>query len=173
MAQTFDRVHERLADEAREYAQGEERPLTGYVKIMGTYAASVAGLSALAAARKRRLPERPAPSDLALVALATVKLSRLATRGTVTSPLRAPFTRYEGVGGPAELTESVRGHGVRHSVGELLTCPFCMSQWIATGFTFGLIFSPRVTRQIAGLFSALEVADLTQFAHAIADKASS
>ncbi len=172
MAQTFDKVQQRLADEAHEYSNGEERPLSGYLKIMSAYAASVVGLSTVAAVRRRRLPERPAATDLALLALATTKLARLATRGTVTSPLRAPFTRFEGAGGPAELLETVRGKGLRHSLGELLTCPFCMSQWIATAFVFGFILSPRVTRQVAGTFSALEVADLLQFVHATAEKAS-
>jgi len=173
MTQAIEKARERITDEAREYAHGEDRPLGGYVKIMSTYAASIAGLSALAAARGRPVPDRPAPADVALVALATAKLSRLTTRATVTSPLRAPFTRFEGAAGPAELNEKVRGHGLRHSVGELLTCPFCMSQWIATGFTFGLILAPRVTRQVAATLSALEVADLLQFAHAMAEQQTS
>ncbi len=157
--------------EAKEYSEraDDERPLGGYVRVMAVYGAGVAGLGALVAATRRPIPERPDPRDVALVALATAKASRLVTRDAVTSPLRAPFTRYEGAGGPAEVNEEVRGHGLQHSLGELLTCPFCLSQWIATGFAFGLLFAPRVTRQVAGTFAALELADLVQFGRAVAE----
>ncbi|ABW16122.1 conserved hypothetical protein [Parafrankia sp. EAN1pec] len=48
------------------------------------------------------------------------------------SPLRAPFTRYRGRSGPAELAEDVRESGeARHSTGDLLTCPFSAAQWEA------------------------------------------
>ncbi len=44
--------------------------------------------------------------DTALCAVATHKLSRLLARDPVTSPLRAPFTSYQGTAGPAELDET-------------------------------------------------------------------
>ena len=37
--------------------------------------------------------------------VATHKLARLVTKESITSALRAPFTRYQGVSGPAELAE--------------------------------------------------------------------
>jgi len=74
----------------------------------------------------------------------------------VTSPLRAPFAHYAGSGGPAEVMEETRhGSSLRHSLGELLTCPFCLDMWVATAFVIGLVFAPRVTRLIAGTFTAL------------------
>jgi hypothetical protein len=166
-------VRERLREEGRAYAHGEERPLSGYARVMGVYAAGTAALGALVAARRRRLPDRPSTGDLALVAIATAKLSRLISRDAVTSPLRAPFTRYDGPAGPAEINEEVRGHGAQHALGELLTCPFCLSQWIATGFAFGLLLSPKVTRQVAATFAVLEAADFLQFGRAIAEHAAS
>lgn len=170
MSGLVDSLHGRVDAEAAEYSPQEERPLWGYVRVMSTYAAVVVGLGGVVALRRRTLPERPLLGDLALVAIATAKVSRLITRDSVTSPLRAPFTRFEGAGGPAELNEQVRGLGWRHSVGELLTCPFCVSQWVATGFTYGLLLAPRTTRQITGTFAALEVADFLQFGRAIAEK---
>jgi hypothetical protein len=173
MTELLDGVRARVETEAREYSPNEERPLWGYVRVMGTYAGLVVGLGVVVAARRRPLPERPALGDLALVAVATAKVSRLVTRDSVTSAIRAPFVQFEGAGGPAEVNEKVRGRGLRHSVGELLTCPFCMSQWVATGFTFGLLIAPRTTRQVAGTFAALEAADLLQFGRAIAEHAAS
>jgi hypothetical protein len=173
MTKLIDDAQERMAAEGRAYSHGEDRPLAGYARIMAAYSGAVVGLGALVAVRRRPLPERPAAGDLALVALATAKLARLTTRDSVTSPLRAPFTTFEGPGGPAEVKEKVRGDGVRHAVGELVTCPFCVSQWVATGFTFGLLFAPRATRQVAGTLAALELADLLQFGRAAAEKAAS
>jgi hypothetical protein len=48
---------------------------------------------------------------------------------------------------------------LRRSVGELLTCKFCLSVWVASLFTYGLVLAPRVTRLVAALFSAVTVSD--------------
>ena len=40
-----------------------------------------------------------------IVTLGKHKLARTVSRDAVTSPLRAPFTRYVGRGGPAEVHE--------------------------------------------------------------------
>src|SRR5205085_6857823 len=101
--------------------------------------------------------------DIALLAVATHKLSRLIARDPVTSPLRAPFTRFAGTSGPAELKEDVRGTGPRQAIGELITCPFCVSQWVATTSTFGLLLAPRATRVALSTFTALTGADFLQF----------
>jgi len=84
--------------------------------------------------------------DVLLSSVATHKLSRLITRDPATSPPRAPFTVYEGQGGPAEPKEGVRGQGARKTVGELITCPFCLDMWVAAGLVAGLIYLPRTTR---------------------------
>jgi hypothetical protein len=80
----------------------------------------------------------------------------------VTSPLRAPFTTYRGLSAPSELAESVRGHGLSHSVGELLTCPMCLAQWVATGFTLGLALAPVPTRTALSIFTGVAGADFLQ-----------
>jgi hypothetical protein len=152
-----------LDETQREYAGDSERPLGGYVRILATYGTVTLGLGLYLRRRRHLLPERLALQDIGLVALATHKLSRTLSKDTVTSPIRAPFTRYKGSTGPSELREEVRVHGKVKAVGELLTCPFCMSQWIATSFVFGLVVAPRATRLVASLFSALALSDLMQF----------
>ena len=91
----------------------------------------------------------------------------------MTSPLRAPFTAYQGTQGPAELEEEVRGQGGRKTVGELVTCPFCTGVWVATGLTAGLVYLPRTTRLAMGTLAALAGADMLQFVHAWLEKAGS
>ncbi|MGH8888639.1 MAG: DUF1360 domain-containing protein [Acidothermaceae bacterium] len=161
-ARTFAR------EQQSEYSQGHDRPLGGYLKVMGTYAGLVGGLSGLTWKRRRQLPSTIAPWDVALIAIATHKLSRVVAKDSVVSPLRAAFTRYEGVSGPAELEEDVRAEGVGKSIGELLTCPFCLAQWIATGFGFGLVLAPRATRLVASIMAARAASDYLQFAYAAA-----
>lgn len=153
------------------YAGDENRPLGSFLVLMATYGAAVTGASALVRASGRRLPERIAWPDLALVAVATHRLSRLLAKDPVTSPLRAPFTRFSGTSGPSELSEEVRGSGPRKAVGELVTCPFCMSQWIATAFAFGLVLAPRAARFATGVLAAVSGADFLQLAYARAESA--
>jgi hypothetical protein len=136
----------------QEYSPEERRPLRWYAVLVGTNVAIAAGAVAHAS-RTGRLPERLPVGDLLLGAVATYKASRLVTRSSVASPLRAPFTRYAGVAGPAELEEEVRGEGLRHAIGELLTCPYCMGHWMATAYGLGLVYAPQPTRFVAGVLA--------------------
>ena len=154
-----------VRQEEEHYKHGEERPLRSYAAVMSAYGTAVAALAAATRLTGRR-PGRPGVFDTMLMAVGTYKLARLIAKDPVTSPLRAPFTRYEGTTGPAELAEQVRGHGVRHAVGELITCPFCMAQWVAFGFTAGLTFTPRAARLAAAMMTAVASADWLQLAYA-------
>jgi hypothetical protein len=165
-----DKIRNAAHREANAYRNGKERPLASYLGTMGVYGTSVAALAGIGTLAGRRLPDRIAPYDVALLGVATHKLSRLIAKDTVTAPLRAPFTRFEGPQGEGELHEEVRGHGVRHTVGELLTCPFCMAQWVATAFAAGLIFAPRPTRLIASTLSAVALSDALQNVYAFLQK---
>jgi len=160
----------RLAPDAlvEGYAENEDRPLGGYVGLMAAYGVAVVGMGVLVRRRREHLPALSV-GDVVLVGVATHKLARRLSKSSVTSPLRAPFTRYEGLSGPAELHEEVRGRGLRKAVGELVTCPFCLSQWCATAFMLGLILSPRATRLVASLFASLALADGLQFAYCWAE----
>jgi len=157
--------------EADSYRGDNPRPLGGYLAVLAVYCVVVAVAAVAALLTGRTLPTRWRIQDLVTVTLGTHKLSRTLTKDAVTSPLRAPFTHYAGTGGPAEVMEEVREESqLRHSLGELLTCPFCLDMWVATGFAIGLIFLPRFTRLIAGVFTALAGADFLQLAYAIAQR---
>jgi len=157
---------DKLAEEKAAYAGDEDRPLEGYVAAMATYGAFAALVLMAAATRRKDAPDRFPLVDIALTGVATHKLTRIISKDSVTSPLRAPFTRYKEPGGPAEVMEEVRGHGVKHAVGELITCPFCLSPWIATALTGGLVIAPRFTRAVTAVFSAVAVSDHLQLTYA-------
>ena len=155
----------------REYTNGEERPLAGDLGAMGVYLGLVSAAAAAVRASNRELPERIPVGDAFLLTVATFRLARRIAKDPVTAPVRAPFVRFEGPSGHAEVAEEVREHGgVKHAVGELLTCPFCLAQWVATAFTFGMLLAPRATRQVASVFCAVTASDYLQFAYCAAEK---
>jgi hypothetical protein len=140
----------------------QEHPLTGYATLMGLFATFVTAFSTWIRRSGRELPERVGVADLALITVATHKASRLLAKDRVTSAVRAPFTSFQSDGGPGEVEEQARGHGLRLAVGELLVCPYCLGMWIATAFAVGLTVAPRPTRLAAAVLSATFGADILQ-----------
>ncbi|MEV8044529.1 DUF1360 domain-containing protein [Streptomyces griseoluteus] len=159
------RVHGLLRRAGGQYAAGHDRPLGGYLATMAGFAAYTAAWATAVRLRGRPLPDRPEPWDVVLTSVATFRLSRLLTKAPVTSPLRAPFTRYVAPQGPAELHEEVQTGDGAHAVGELATCPFCMSVWVASTLTAGQLLWPRETRTAMGGLAALAGADALQLAY--------
>ncbi|WP_055590084.1 DUF1360 domain-containing protein [Peterkaempfera griseoplana] len=155
----LDAIRHTAEHERDAYAGSADRPLGGYIALAAVFGTGLAGLVAGVRAGRRPLPQ-PSPLDLLLLAGATHQASRLLAKDPVTSPLRAPFTRYRGTSGPAELREDVRGSGLRHAVGELVTCPYCLGPWTATALAAGLVTAPRATRLAAAALTAVAGADL-------------
>ena len=151
----------------REYARtsDDERPLRGYAGTLAAYGVAATVTAGIARLTGRALPERLSFGDVALLGVATHKLSRLLAKDAVTSPLRAPFTRFEDPAGAAELNESPRGHGARHAIGELVTCPFCLAVWVASGLAAGLVLTPRATRLVMATATAVAASDFLQLAY--------
>ncbi|MFD0818958.1 DUF1360 domain-containing protein, partial [Micromonospora zhanjiangensis] len=166
-------VRDRLARLRRAYAPHEHRPLDGYLVAMGTYAGVTATIAGLARATGRSMPVRPAAADVVLLSIATHKLSRLLSKDAITSPLRAPFTSYQRPIGSGEVMEQVRDQGssAKHAIGELLSCPFCLAVWVATGLTGGLVLAPRLTRLVATALTAVAASDFLQMGYAMAQRA--
>jgi hypothetical protein len=150
----------------REYTQGADRPLAGDLGAMGVYLGAVTAGIAAVRASGRPLPDRIPVGDGLLLTVATFRLARRLAKDPVTSPLRAPFTQFQGPSGHAEIAEEVREHGgVKHAVGELLTCPFCLAQWVGTALVFGYATAPKATRLAALTMSVVAGADVLQFAY--------
>ncbi len=154
------------------YRNGSDRPLGGYLALVGGYSTGTVAAGLLAKALGRELPERLRPWDVVQLTVATQRLARTISKDPVTSPFRAPFTTYTGTSAPGELAEEVRGHGLRHSAGELLACPMCLGQWVATGLAIGLVFAPRLTRMTMSTMTAVAGADFLQHAYVYLQKAS-
>jgi uncharacterized protein DUF1360 len=152
---------------AERYDLGGDVDLRGFSGSLAAYAASVGTLLLGGALGGRRLPERYAASDVVIGGLAVHKFTRLVSKSSVASPLRAPFTEFEGAAGSGEHVESARGdHGVRHTVGELVTCPFCLGVWVSTAYVAALTLAPRPARAWAALFAVNAVSDALQQGYA-------
>lgn len=174
MPRPLQRLSSWARDQARAYREDtdERRPIGGYVAAMTVFGGSVAGLTALARLTGRTGPERVGPWDVALLGVATHKLARVIAKDAVASPLRAPFVRYEGASGDAELSEEVRHHGgAEHAVGELITCPFCLAPWVAATVVAGWVFAPRFTRLGEAAMAGVALSDFLQLAYAAAQGA--
>jgi hypothetical protein len=159
----------KLSALASHYAPGQERPLGSYAILTGAYGAGLAGSLIALHTRDRELPERLSTLDVLLIGVATHKLSRLIAKDKVTSFIRAPFTRLQQTSGQGEVEEEPCGHGLRLAVGELLVCPYCLAQWVATALTIGLVGAPRLTRLIGTVFVAHTVSDFLQVAYRAAE----
>jgi len=154
-----DKVQEKVQKEVFEGYGGEEQRLYSYATLMGLFNLIFAVFLLLVKGTGRALPERVDAKDLVLLGVATHKLSLIGAQDAVTSPLRAPFTELQEKESPKSLDEKPRGKGLRRSVGELLTCQFCLSMWVASFFTYGLVLAPRVTRLIATVFTVVTISD--------------
>ncbi|WP_324188074.1 DUF1360 domain-containing protein [Nocardia higoensis] len=150
----------------------DDRPLGGYLATLVLYGVVVTGTVLAGMATGKRLPDGMSVRDVIGTALATHKVSRLVTKGAVTAPVRAAFTSpSDGGSGPGEVSEKPKAEGgLGHSLGELLSCPFCLDVWVVTGFVIGQTFAPRATRVVTDAMAALVGADFLHLAYATAQQ---
>lgn len=140
----------------------QQRPLAAYAVLAATFAA---GFGAFVASRRGNggLPERIPPTDVVLLGVATHKLSRLIAKDKIAAFVRAPFAEPRAAGAvPGEVEDRAKGDGLQSAVGQLLTCPHCLSMWIAAGFAGGLVVAPRETRLLAATLSTATLSDFLQ-----------
>lgn len=102
------------------YKGGEDMPLGAFSALMGAYGLAMGGFFLAAKLTKREMP-KVGIGDIVLMGVATHKVSRLITKDWVTSPIRAPFTEYQGEAGAGEVIESPRGQGMQRATGALFT----------------------------------------------------
>jgi hypothetical protein len=54
---------------------------------------------------------------------------------------------------------------MQRAIGELLTCPYCIGQWIALGAVTGIVIAPRATRLVASVLTVSAASDYLQVVH--------
>jgi Protein of unknown function (DUF1360) len=158
-------IAERTRTPEEAYTPDEHKSLGGYALLVGVFCAVAGAFAGWFRRSGRELPEAMRGEDLLLLTLASHKASRLIAKDRVTSPIRAPFTRYESDGGPGEVAEEPRGRGLRAVVGELLVCPYCLGMWTSAALTAGLLVAPRFTRWMSSVLAIFFGADVLQIAY--------
>lgn len=139
----------------------DPRPLRGYAVLLGTYSLAGAGAVVLLRGRRERV-RRLDLRTLVLTGLATEHLSRLIAKDSILAILRAPFTQFVEPTGEGEVNEEVAGDGLRQAVGELITCPFCLAQWIATALVAGAVAAPNFTAALTTVCALARTSDYLQ-----------
>ena len=117
-----EKISDKVQQEIFEGYGGEEQRLYSYATLMGLFNLIFAVFLLFVKGTGRNIPERIDTKHLALLGVATHKLSLIGAQDAVTSPLRAPFTELREKESPKSVDEKPRGEGLRRSVGELLTC---------------------------------------------------
>lgn len=155
---------EKYGEKTAEKEECDEQLLAEYATMLGFYLTSAVVLAGLAK-EQGRLPRRFGLLDLALLGIATHKLSRIVAKDRITSILRAPFVSYIRSAGAGEVEEEPRGRGIQRGIGHLISCPYCTAPWSATALAFGFLYAPRVTRFFAGILASVAMSDFLHRAY--------
>ena len=143
---------------ARESVNGShaESPTESYdyMALNAMFGALLAGV--VLAARERTRSSEPLTSrDLAVTGAATFALSKVIARERIGTWVREPFVEEEAGGKP-------RGRGMRHAVGELLTCTRCVGAWSALGLVGLRLTSPATGRVVNDVLAVSAMNDWLQ-----------
>ncbi len=145
-----------MAHAERVQADAQQRQAT-YLTLMGLFLALLTAFSARAKRRQNQFEIRAL--DLVLLAFATYRGGNLAAYDKVTQPLRKPFTETRPDASGTGKTVVPRGGGVRHALGELISCPVCSGTWIAAGLVYGLLNLPGPTRVLMTILASVGMAE--------------
>ncbi|PYK08605.1 MAG: hypothetical protein DME65_13725, partial [Verrucomicrobia bacterium] len=103
---------EKYGERTEEKEECDEQLLAEFASLLAFYMTSVAVLTGMAV-EKNCLPRRFSLLDLALLGIATHKLSRIVAKDRITGILRAPFVSYVRSAGAGEVEEEPRGRGIQ------------------------------------------------------------
>jgi hypothetical protein len=105
------------------------------------------------------------PFDFLLLGLSTFRMGRMMSYDLVMRPLREPVTDV--VPNPDGTGELVvpEGTGLRHAVGDLITCPTCSGTWAAAGLVYAFRIFPGPTRMFMAIMAAAGAAELLDGAY--------
>jgi hypothetical protein len=127
-----------------------------YMALNAVFGALLAGV--VVAARERTSSREPLTSrDLAVTGAATFALSKVIARERIGSWVREPFVEEEGGRRP-------RGRGLRHAMGELITCTRCVGAWSALGLVGLRLTSPATGRVVNDVLAVSAMNDWLQAA---------
>jgi len=129
-----------------------------YAALEAVFVGGLAGVIVLARRQEQDGGEAIARRDLPVLAMATFAMADVLAKEKVSTWLREPFVREEADHKPA----AAEGTGIRHAIGELLTCTRCVGTWSALGLVGLWTASPTAGRTTANVLALAGVNDLLQ-----------
>jgi hypothetical protein len=138
----------------------EHSQQASYAGLMGLFAAVFAGFSFWKGGDFSLKP-----FDFLLLALSTFRMGRLMSYDLVFKPIREPVT--ETVPNPDGAGEVVvpEGTGLRHAVGDLISCPICSGTWAGAGLVYAFRLFPGPARMFMAIMAAAGAAELLDGAY--------
>jgi hypothetical protein len=111
-----------------------------------------------------RLPQSIPVIDLVLLGFAAARLTDVISTDEAMKWLREPFVRLEHteIAGHDTETRVGRGLGLRRTIGELLSCPWCVGVWIAAGLTYLYFLIPHITWLFILALAVAEIGSILQ-----------
>src|SRR5215208_1900738 len=118
-------------------------------------------LAAVVALWRRKGEEAAIPrSELPTLGMATFALSKVVAREKIGTWVREPFVEEDAERKP----RGPRGEGMRHALGELLTCTRCVGAWAALAVVGLRVTSPPAGRLAATVLATSGANDFLQAA---------
>jgi hypothetical protein len=134
-----------------------------YGALNAVYLTLFAGV--LAATSRRPGAETAIPSrEIVPLGVATFALSKVIAREKIGSWAREPFVEQDAEHNP----EHPRGRGMRHAIGELMTCTRCVGAWAALALVALRLLSPPAGRIATTVLATSGVNDFLQSAFRLA-----
>ncbi|CAN5224674.1 hypothetical protein BH23CHL1_BH23CHL1_15060 [soil metagenome] len=139
-----------------------DNPRGAYAIIMAIFLTIFGAVAAALRRNPATLSQTPPARDIVLLGIATFRMSRLIVADRVTSIVREPVVE-EGEG--EEQLEGVTQKpkeegGIVQAVGELITCPWCVSVWAGAFNVYLLTLFPRTGRLFLLVMSSSGIAHL-------------
>jgi hypothetical protein len=129
-------------------AQTETSRPYGYYAVLITIYQALYGAFLFLYGRKRARLEQISPLDLAMLGMATLRISKAISEDEITEVVREPVIEARGE------QRQPRGHGLRWALGRLVLCPTCTGTWVAAFLGYALHLFPSATRPFLAIMSA-------------------
>ena len=149
------------------YKQGKDVPLFSYGLLAGAFNLAFAVFLLAARLTGRSMPERLDVKDIALLGMATHKLSLVGSAGCDNEPLARPVYRTRGEGEPQEGRREAKGRGPAKVRGRAPDVPVLPQRVGGLPPHLRLVLAPRLTRLVAAVFATVTVSDFLHQAYKV------
>ena len=122
-----------------------------YAALNLAWAAAVAGLL------NTNDGEAPEPGELPVLGLAAFAAAKALSKERIGTWIREPLVEPAPGGG-----RRPKGRGLRHALGELVTCTRCVGTWSSLGLVGLRVVRPREGRVVASILAASALNDFLQ-----------